>query len=143
MKLKRIYRTNNASEAHLICNRLEDEGVRANVVGDALPYAGTGLAGLLEVWTSQQDAPRAVQLLREWNLEPADEPPKFYPLRFSMLALVLLTTCVAMSFASAHALMMTSVIASCVFTLAILIHIVRRKLNSQHESVLDTESRGD
>ena len=95
MDVRRVYVSDDFYDAGLIRNRLESEGIRAQTVGDALPYVGTGAAGRVEVWVEEPDADRAEQLLIEWNVKSSASEPRTRRFQFSLLALLLLFTTVA------------------------------------------------
>ena len=67
LKLVRVYSSISASDAHLVRNYLEDQGIEARVTGDGLAH--TGLAGIAnaEVFTFEHQAEEAKQLLSDWS----------------------------------------------------------------------------
>jgi len=93
--VRRVYVSDDFHDAGLIRNRLESAGIRAQVVGDALPYVGTGAAGRVEVWTEERDADRAEQLLTEWNVKSRASEPRSRRFQFSLFGLLLVLTAVA------------------------------------------------
>jgi len=93
--VRRVYVTDDFYDAGLIGNRLESEGIRAQIVGDALPYVGTGAVGGIEVWVAAQDADRAEQLLIEWNVKSRASEPRPRRFQFSLFWLLLVLTAVA------------------------------------------------
>ena len=97
MDVRRVYVSDDFYDAGLIRNRLESEGIRAQIVGDALPYVGTGAAGRIEVWAEAQDADRAEQLLIEWNVKSRASEPKPRRFQFSLFGLLLVLTAVAVA----------------------------------------------
>ena len=95
MDVRRVYVSDDFYDAGLIRNRLESEGIRAQTVGDALPYVGTGSAGRVEVWVVEEDADRAEQLLIEWNVKSRASEPRPRRFQFSLFGLLLVLTTVA------------------------------------------------
>jgi hypothetical protein len=95
MDVRRVYVSDDFYDAGLICNRLQSEGIRAQIVGDALPYVGTGAAGRVEVWADERDADRAECLLIEWNVKPRNSEPGTRRFQFSLLGLLVVVTAVA------------------------------------------------
>jgi hypothetical protein len=93
--ISRVYVSDDLYDARLICNRLVSEGVRARIVGDALPYIGSGTAGRVEVWVDEQDGDRAEGLLTAWNVKTHASEPKTRRFQFSLLGIFLLVTMVA------------------------------------------------
>ena len=74
-------------------------GVHAKVAGGTLPYVGTGTIGRVVVWTDEQDFDRAERLLFEWNLKRPDSGSKPRRFQFSLLAIFVAVTYVAVFFA--------------------------------------------
>jgi hypothetical protein len=97
MDVRRVYVSDSFSDASLICNRLESEGIRAQAVGAALPYVGTGAAGSVDVWANEEDADRAEQLLLEWNVKGRASEPRARRFQFSLFGLLLALTAVAVA----------------------------------------------
>lgn len=65
LKLIRVYSSSNASEAHMIRNFLEAEGIDARVSGDSLAHAGLAGVANVDVYTFEDDAIRAQELLAD------------------------------------------------------------------------------
>jgi hypothetical protein len=101
VEVRCVYVSENLSDAGLKRNRLEDEGIRAQIVGDALPYVGTGAVGRVEVWAEEQDADRAEQLLMEWNVKSRASEQRPGRFQFSLFGLLLVPTAVAVALGTA------------------------------------------
>lgn len=103
-----VYRTANQIEARALAAALEEGGVDAHVLGEALQggYGGVFAGGLneLEVWINADDRDRAEQIIADWRDHSATEPPPDAPKRsgllpekiqFPMIALLWIMTAVA------------------------------------------------
>ncbi len=73
-RLVRIYSSTSAADAHLARNFLEENGIQARISGDALAHAGLLSAGLVEVYTFEEQAAAARDLLLGWSA--ADSGPE-------------------------------------------------------------------
>ncbi len=65
-KLVRVYSSTNSLDAHHARNYLQDHGIEARVTGDGLAHTGlTGVAAV-DVYTFEEDAQKATELLVDW-----------------------------------------------------------------------------
>ena len=70
-KFVEIYAAADTIEAHLLCNLLEENGINARILGDAL----AGLGGALpfgstispRIWTDEANAVLARELIDQWE----------------------------------------------------------------------------
>ncbi len=66
-----LYSAADVSEAYLLKNRLQQEGIEASVVGDTLQFAAGGLplgqTITPRVWVCRTDEPQARLILQEWD----------------------------------------------------------------------------
>jgi hypothetical protein len=101
MSVRLVYVSADPRDAHLVCNRLAENDVRARMVGDFLPYLGVGAAGRAEVWADEQDSDRAERLLIEWGLKAQVSESQPGRPQFSLAAVLLFVTLVAVLLAIA------------------------------------------
>lgn len=93
LKLTRVYTSSSSAQAQLICNRLNDAGIIAKMVGASLPYIGAGNAGSCEVWIDQEQLPEARKVL---GIEPVEPDNSFTkPFQFQLWHLLTITSVVA------------------------------------------------
>ena len=67
LKLVRVYSTASASDAHLVRNYLEDQGIEARVTGDGLAHSGLAGVASVDVYTFENQSQEAVELLKNWT----------------------------------------------------------------------------
>lgn len=63
MKLVQVFASENSIQAHILCNRLNAHGIQARVTGDSLAHAGLANVGRVEIYTCEEDAEAAKQLI--------------------------------------------------------------------------------
>ena len=68
-----VYSAANLPEAHQVKNLLQDEGIQARVVGEALQTGAgelpIGWTTAPRLWVAQADCERARQIIDEWEQE--------------------------------------------------------------------------
>jgi predicted RNA-binding Zn-ribbon protein involved in translation (DUF1610 family) len=78
-----IYSAANSQQAHLLKGLLEERGITARVVNDAIQIAGgdlpLGWTAAARVVVGEDDAPRARQLAEEFDRQTAHEPTDIDP----------------------------------------------------------------
>jgi hypothetical protein len=102
-KFVEIYSAADPIEAHMLCNLLEENGIDARVVGDAL----SGLGGAVpfgsttspRIWIDHASAPRARELIDGWEFERRGGRPARanQPLQFSLKTMFIVTTVCAVA----------------------------------------------
>src|SRR6187549_3475434 len=95
--LVEVYSAADAIEASAVCDLLEEAGIHAHMVGENLQSSlGAVPQGNVHprIWTNDDDAPRARQLLHAWNqLHHGKEVnPKRELLQFSLRAIFVVVT---------------------------------------------------
>lgn len=68
-KLVRVYSSPNSLDAHHVRNVLQDHGIEARVTGDGLAHAGLSGVAAVDVYTFENDAQQAAELLADWQRE--------------------------------------------------------------------------
>jgi hypothetical protein len=102
-KFVEIYSAADTIEAHLLCNLLEENGINARILGDAL----AGLGGALpfgstispRIWTDEASAERARELIDHWEFARRGGRPARVdsPLQFSLKTMFVVTTVCAVA----------------------------------------------
>jgi hypothetical protein len=74
-EIVRLVTAPNPAEAHIWQQALQDEGIKAEVVGDFLDAGLGNIPGIkAELWVRKQDVDRATEILRRsQESKPADE----------------------------------------------------------------------
>lgn len=102
----RVFRTGDRVELRALADHLEEQGVEVHTVGESTmggPYGvvGVDLTSNLEIWTSKSDSRRAGELIADWNrLHHPHQAELQRPIRYSLRALILLMTAVALACAA-------------------------------------------
>jgi hypothetical protein len=74
-----VYVAANGPQAHFLRGLLEDAGIEAQVVGDALQAAGYNTVTLPHLWVRAEQAKAARDLLRVWEGHANDRPSEDRP----------------------------------------------------------------
>ena len=100
-----VYSASDSAEAYALASRLEEAGVRANVVGElleqhrgALPF---GMATSPRIWVPVDQLPRARDIVAAWESERQERAARQRgtPFQFGLSALLVNTVLLAALFA--------------------------------------------
>ena len=74
-----VYTAANGPQAHFLKGLLEDAGIEARVVGDALQAAGYNTVTPPHLWVRADQAEAARQILQTWDSHSHDRHPEDGP----------------------------------------------------------------